>query len=163
MAQDLHVYQIYIASQPDEVWAAITQSEWTSRYFHATSYVEPPAAGRGFRTVIADGRDAVEGLILEMSPPREGRPGRFVQTWHVLYDAELAAEAPGTVEWTVESAGEGLTRVRLVHRGLAESPRTSAEVEDGWVWVLDSLKSVLETGSGLPRIAAPEAAPVRTG
>jgi uncharacterized protein YndB with AHSA1/START domain len=163
MAQDLHVYQIYIASHPDEVWAAITQSEWTSRYFHATSYVEPPVAGRAFRTVIADGRDAIEGLIVEMSPPTEGHPGRFVQTWHVLYDAELAAEAPGTVEWTVESAGEGLTRVRLVHRGLAQSPRTSAEVEDGWVWVLDSLKSVLETGTGLPSITAPEAAPVRTG
>ena len=161
MAQDLHVYQIYIASQPDEVWAAITRSEWTSRYFHATSYVEPPVAGHAFRTVIADGRDAIEGLILEMSPPAEGRPGRFVQTWHVLYDVELAAEPPGTVEWTVESAGEGLTRVRLVHRGLAESPRTAAEVEDGWVWVLDSLKSVLETGTDLPRIAAPEAAPVR--
>ena len=170
VAKDLHVYQIYIASHPAQVWAAITQSEWTARYFHATSYVERPVAGRAFRTVIADGRDAIEGRILEMSPPEEGRPGRFVQTWHVLYDAELAAEAPGTVEWTVEAAGEGLTRVRLVHQGLAGSPRTFAAVEDGWVWVLNSLKSVLETGTGLPsltapeaRITAPEATTVRTG
>ena len=55
------------------------------------------------------------------------------------------------MEWTVEAAGEGLTRVRLVHAGLEQSPRTAAEVQDGWVWVLDALKTVLETGSSLPR------------
>ena len=153
MSKAAHVYQIYIAATPMQVWAAITESEWTSRYFHATSYVEPPVARRSFRTVIADGRDAIDGMIIEMVPPSDGGVGRFVQTWHVLYDVELAAEPPGVVEWSVESAGAGLTCVRLIHRGLADSPRTSADVEEGWVWVLDSLKSVLETGSPLPPIS----------
>jgi hypothetical protein len=86
------------------VWRAITDSEWTKRYFHSTSFVEPPVAGAAYRTVLADGRDAVEGIIEEMTPPRPGQSGRFVQTWHVLYDPALAAEPPGRVEWTVESA-----------------------------------------------------------
>jgi hypothetical protein len=100
--------------------------------------------------VTADGRDAVEGVIEEMTPPGEGQPGRFVLTWHVLYDAALSAEPPGRVEWTVEAVGPGLTRVRVVHGDLAFSPLTWAHVKDGWVWIIDALKTLLETGHPLP-------------
>jgi uncharacterized protein YndB with AHSA1/START domain len=160
MAGTAHVYQIFIAAQPEAVWQAITDSEWTKRYFHATSFVEPPSPGAAYRTVLADGGDAVEGLVEEMTPPKDGEPGRFVQTWHVLYDASLSAEPPGRVEWTVEGVGEGLTRVRLVHGDLAYSPLTWAHVKDGWVWILDGLKTLLETGRPLPSpaVLAPESA-----
>jgi hypothetical protein len=33
----------------------------------------------------------------------------------------MSAEPAGRVEWLVEPAGEGLTRVRLVHSGLEHS------------------------------------------
>lgn len=145
-----HVYQVHVAATPDQVWRALTDSDWTRRWLHGTSFVEPPRPGAAYRTVTRDGGDAVEGTIEEMTPPADGRPGRLVQTWHVLYDVELAAEPPGRVEWTVEAVGEGLTRVRLVHGDLAFSPRTWESVRDGWVWVLDALKTVLETGRELP-------------
>jgi uncharacterized protein YndB with AHSA1/START domain len=151
MAITAHVYQIYIAAPADRVWEAITESEWTEQYFHSTRFVEPPVAGQAYRTVISGaGRDAVDGLIEEMTPPRGETPGRFVQTWHILYDAALCAEPPGRVEWTVEPLGGDLTRVRLVHGDLAGSPLTWEHVKDGWVWVLDSMKTVLETGRTLP-------------
>jgi uncharacterized protein YndB with AHSA1/START domain len=151
MAITAHVYQIFIAAPPEQVWAAITDSEWRRRYFHTSSFVEPPQAGQPYRTVKADGGDAVEGVIEEMQPPGAGRPGRFVQTWRVLYDAAMAEEPPSRVEWTVEAAGDDLTRVRLVHGDLASSPLTWASVKDGWVWVLDAMKTLLETGKSLPR------------
>jgi len=115
MVGTAHVYQIDIAATPEEVWRAITDSEWTKRYFHSTSFVAPPVAGAAYRTATADGRDAVEG--------------------------------------TVEGVGKGLTRVRLVHGDLAYSPLTWAHVKDGWVWIIDALKTLLETGRSLP---APE-------
>ncbi len=152
MSITAHVYQIYINADADRVWSGITESEWKRRYFHGTSYAEGPVAGARYRTVTADGRDAVDGVIEVMEPPAPGRPGRFVQTWHVLYDAAMAEEPPSRVEWTVEQVGEGLTRVRLVHGDLAFSPLTWANVKDGWVWVLDALKTVLETGRTLPRV-----------
>jgi uncharacterized protein YndB with AHSA1/START domain len=152
MTVTAHVYQIYINADADLVWAGITQSEWKKKYFHGTAYVEGPVAGARFRTMTSDGRDAIDGVIEEMSPPAPGQPGRFVQTWHVLYDADLAAEPPSRVEWTIEQVGDRLTRVRLVHGDLASSPLTWANVKDGWVWVLDALKTVLETGRTLPRI-----------
>jgi uncharacterized protein YndB with AHSA1/START domain len=150
MAITAHVYQIYIAADADQVWAAITDSDWTERYFHTTRFVEPPVAGQRYRTVITGGGDAVEGMVEELTPPGAGTPGRLVQTWHVLYDAALAAEPPGRVEWTVEQVGDRLTRVRLVHGDLAGSPLTWAHVKDGWVWILDGMKTLLETGRALP-------------
>ncbi|MEZ5094059.1 SRPBCC domain-containing protein [Nocardioides sp.] len=153
MAITAHVYQIFIAADADRVWTAITDSEWTEQYFHSTRFVEPPTAGQGYRTVVMpEGRDSVDGVVEEMTPPGDGTPGRFVLTRRVLYDAALAAEPPSRVEWTVEQVGEGLTRVRLVHGDLAGSPLTWAHVKDGWVWVLDGLKTLLETGRTLPAV-----------
>jgi uncharacterized protein YndB with AHSA1/START domain len=152
MSLTAHVYQIYIGATPEQVWSAITESEWTRRYFHTTEFVERPQLGRPYRTVGADGRLAIDGIIEEMQPPTDQTPGRFVQTWHTLYDPELSDEPPSLVEWTVEDAGEGLTLVRLVHSNLEQSPRTWENVKDGWVWILDSMKTLLETGHSLPRV-----------
>ena len=152
-----HVYQIYISATSEQVCAAITESEWTRRYFHNTEFVEPPQPGKPYLTVVGDGRPAVDGFIEEMQPPTEGRPGRFVQTWHTRYDPELEREPASRLEWTVESAGEGLTRVRLVHGNLEQSPLTWENVKDGWVSILNSMKTLLETGQPLPRVRDDEA------
>ena len=127
MAITAHVYQVYVAATPQQVWAAVTDSEWTRRWFHGTSFVEPPGPGQPYRTV-KHGRQPTPSTatIEEMVPPTDGAPGRFVQTWHVLYDAAMAQEPPSRVEWTIEAAGDGLTRVRLVHGDLAFSPLTWA-------------------------------------
>jgi uncharacterized protein YndB with AHSA1/START domain len=159
MSFPAHIYQIYIAATPEQVWAAITESEWTRRYFHTTEFVAPPMQGKPYLTVRADGRPAVDGLIEEMQPPTDARPGRFVQTWHTRYDPELEREPPSRVEWTVEHAGEQLTRVRLVHDNLEQSPLTWENVRDGWVWILNSMKTLLETGQPLPRVRDDEAIP----
>ena len=156
MSLPAHVYQVYIAATPEQVWAAITESEWTRRYFHTTSFVEPLQRGKLYRTVGADGRPAIEGMIEEMEPPAEESPGRFVQTCHTLYDTALEQEPPSSVEWTIENAGDGLTRVRLVHGNLDQSPMTWENVRDGWVWILDSMMTLLETGHPLPRVRADE-------
>ena len=145
-----HVHQLYIAATPEQVWRAITDSEWTKRYFFGTVFDRPPEAGKPYRTILPDGTNGTDGMIEEMQPPVDGQPGRFVLTWHTLYDAALAEEPPSRVEWTVEAAGEGLTRVRLVHGDLAGSPLTWANTRTGWPWVLDGLKTVIETGHSLP-------------
>jgi hypothetical protein len=54
----------------------------------------------------------------------------------------------------IDSVGDGLTRLRLEHGDLAMSPLTWANVKDGWVYVLDGLKTVIETGESLPPITA---------
>jgi uncharacterized protein YndB with AHSA1/START domain len=149
MAAARHQYEIYIRATPEQVFAAIVDPAFTRQYFHGTAFDRPPAQGERYRTSRADGSPAVDGQIEVLDPPR-----RLVMTWHTLYDAELAAEPVSRVEWQVEPAGEGLTRLRLVHGDLARSPKTWASVEHGWVWILDSMKTLLETGSALPPVAA---------
>jgi uncharacterized protein YndB with AHSA1/START domain len=140
------VYQIFIKSDPEAVWQAITDPGFTRRYFHQTAFEHADAAGSPFRYVLPDGTDAVVGDVEEIEPPR-----RLVMTWRVMYDAAMSEEPPSRVEWLVDAAGDGLTRVKVVHGDLSRSPLTWASVKDGWVWVLDGLKTLVETGESLPR------------
>jgi uncharacterized protein YndB with AHSA1/START domain len=149
MANTKHVYQIFIKATPEAVWDAIIEPSWTRRYFHGTAFDSPPVKGEPYRTNMGDGRPAVDGVIEELDPPN-----RLVMTWHVLYDAAMSEEPPSRVEWIVEPMGEGLTRLRLEHGDLAFSPLTWANVKDGWVYVLDGLKTVIETGESLPPLTA---------
>jgi len=154
-----HRYRVFIKATPEQVWQGIVDPAFTRRYFHGTEFLEPPTAGQGYRTVIARGTDgerpAVEGVVEEADPPH-----RLVITWRVLYDAAMAEEPPSRVEWTITPAGDDLTRLDVVHGDLARSPLTWASVKDGWVWILDSLKTLLETGDPLPAASDDSASPL---
>ena len=150
MSAPRHVYQIHIRATAEEVWQALTDPAFTRQYFHRTAIESTFTPGGPWRMTLPDGKEAVCGVIEEADPPR-----RLVMTWHVLYDAAMAEEPPGRVEWLLTENGEGVTRVTTVHRDLGRSPLTSASVADGWHWVLDSLKSLLETGTALDGEEAP--------
>lgn len=141
---DYH-YQRFVRATPEELFAAISTPEGILRWWHATTYAAPLVEGVSYESVLGDGRVATRGRVLRLEAPY-----RLVQTWQPVYSEDLASEPAGTLEWTVERAGEGLSRLRLAHVGLSGSPRTADNVRDGWEWVLDNLKSVLETGQQLP-------------
>jgi hypothetical protein len=63
----------------------------------------------------------------------------------------MAEEPPSRVEWILRPANADgtVTRVTLRHLDLGMSPLTSDNVAVGWVGVLESMKSLLETGEGL--------------
>ena len=140
-----HQYRVFIKAPVDRVFHALVDPASTRRYFHGTAFDAPPVEGQPFRTSLADGRAAVDGVIERFEPPH-----RFVHTWHVRYAPELAAEPASRVAWTLTEAAPGLTRVDLVHDGLDASPRTSENVREGWIWIVDALKTLLETGEDLP-------------
>ncbi len=150
-----HVYQRYVRATLDTVWQALVYPSMTSQYFHGTAFTAPPAAGEPFRTTLPDGSTAVDGLILQCTAPHV-----LSHTWHTRYDPDLEAEPPSRVTWTLTDAGEHIVHLRLVHDQLAFSPLTWANVKDGWVYILDGLKTLVETGTPLPaRTRAVEAAP----
>jgi uncharacterized protein YndB with AHSA1/START domain len=154
MAAPRHVFRIHIRATPEEVWQAITDPEFTRQYFHHTAFESTLEPGSPMRFVMADGTDAVVGEIEEVDPPH-----RLVMTWRALYDAAMADEPSSRVEWQLDDGGEGVTQVTTIHRDLAMSPVTSVSVGTGWIWILDSMKSLLETGAPLPG-SEPELAPV---
>jgi uncharacterized protein YndB with AHSA1/START domain len=144
-----HVYEIFVHAPIERVWDALLDPEYTRQYFHGTTFVTDRQPGSSYRNVLPGDRDAVEGVIELIEPPH-----RLVMTWHVLYDAALAAEPPGRVEWRLAAANdEGtVTRVTLRHGDLAVSPLTWEHVRLGWVEILDGFKTLLETGHPMPAV-----------
>jgi hypothetical protein len=69
--------------------------------------------------------------------------------WRSLYDPELAAEPPTRVTWEIERQPGGVTRLTVVHDDLERAPKTAEHVSGGWMFVLSSLKTLLETGFSL--------------
>jgi uncharacterized protein YndB with AHSA1/START domain len=141
----MHVYQTFIRASAEDVWRAITDPTFTQRYFHRTTFESSLERGAPFRMVLPDGRDAVVGEIEVVEPNH-----RLVMTWRFLYDAALAEERPSRVEWVLTEGDAGVTKVTTIHRDLGASPLTSAKVADGWTWVLQSMKTLVETGEPLP-------------
>ncbi len=101
-----HVYQIYIAATPEQVWTAITDSEWTRRYFHSTAYAEPlSTAGPTVRWSPTDGRLSTASSRRCSHPPwaaldalsTPGTPS-MTQTWQKNLQAEWNGPSSGPVK-----------------------------------------------------------------
>ena len=145
-----HIYEIFIRAPRERVWNALIDPEFTTQYFHGTRFESSFEPGARFvNRIVEQDRPAADGTIEVFDPPE-----RLVYTWHVLYDAEMAEEPPGRVEWTLTPATEdgSVTRVTMRHGDLAMSPKTWESVRVGWVGILDSMKTLLETGEPLPAV-----------
>jgi len=135
------VYQLFIKATPEQVWDAITKSEFTTRYFYA-SRVEIENGRR--RAYGPNGELWGDSAILEEDPPR-----RLVHEWQGLYDPEFAAEEASRVTWEIEPQDGGVTKLTLIHDQLEGAPKTAESVAGGWAFVLSGLKTLLETGEPL--------------
>jgi uncharacterized protein YndB with AHSA1/START domain len=154
------VYHLYVKAEPEAIWNALTRSEWTDRYgYRGRAHYElvPGGAYRAYATdeMRAQGAPEVviEGEVIEADPPR-----RLVQTWHALFDPDIAAEPATRLTIELEDAQylSGVTRLTLTQE-FDGAPTTAAivggavpEMGGGWAFVLSDLKTLLETGNALP-------------
>jgi uncharacterized protein YndB with AHSA1/START domain len=144
-AQTTQVYSVFVRATPKELWDAITKPEFTSKYFYGSvieSTWEPGSPYTGWSSDRA--QQYVEGEVIEASPPQ-----KLVTTWRALYDPETAAEPFSRVTWEIEPAGEGVTKLTVIHDELEAAPKTAENVAGGWSYVLSGLKTLLETGEPL--------------
>jgi uncharacterized protein YndB with AHSA1/START domain len=139
--QTTQVYQVFIKATPEQIWEAITNPEFTEKYFYA-SRIEF-ADGRR-RSWGPDGSVWGDEAILTEDPPR-----RLVHEWRSQYDPDLAAEETSRVSWEIEPQDGGVSRLTVVHDQLEGAPKTAASVSGGWMFVLSGLKTLLETGAPL--------------
>jgi uncharacterized protein YndB with AHSA1/START domain len=137
------VYELFIKASPERVWDAITQPEFTVKYFHGVRIEFTPEQRTSGS---ADGSETWdENAVLEWDPPH-----RLSHEWRSFYDPELAAEEKSRVTWEIEPQDGGFSKLTVIHDRLEGAPKTAASVSGaGWMMVLSGLKSVLETGEGL--------------
>jgi uncharacterized protein YndB with AHSA1/START domain/DNA-binding transcriptional ArsR family regulator len=142
-----HVVTTFIKAKPDTVWRALTESDFTVKYYYRSTVESDWRAGSRYRYAI-DGETAIEGEIVEADRPR-----RLVMTFSAVWDPAVAADAPTRLTWELEDAAPGVTRLTVVHGGFEGETETFRQVTGGWSWILAGLKSLLETGEALPRRA----------
>ena len=82
-------------------------------------------------------------------------PKRLVYSWDAC-SPDAKHERPSRVTFDLEPRGN-VIKLTVVHDDFEEGSKTIRDISGGWPMVLASLKTLLETGRGLP-IDPPSAA-----
>src|SRR5262249_51237414 len=156
MEKPSFVYTTYIRTTPEELWQALTDPEFTERYWgnrlesdwHVGSTVSFVHNG-----VVVE--DAAQ-VVLEANPPHPlsyrwntFRAG-WAEWWGISeeFRGKVAGEPRSTVAFTIEAA-DGLVKLTVVHDGFEPGSIVLESVSGGWPKVISSLKTMLETGTAV--------------
>jgi len=133
------VFEIYIRTTPERLWAAITDPETVKKYHFGAGLESDWTPGSRFEMTHAGvSGPLLEGENLEVDPPR-----RLVQSQVALWSDDAKAEGTSRVTWEIEPVGDSC-RLTVTHDQMREG--ASAELYGGWPMVLSGLKTWLETG-----------------
>jgi uncharacterized protein YndB with AHSA1/START domain len=136
------VFEIYIRTTPERLWAAITDPEVRARYQFGAHVRSDWTSGSSYQ-VVHDGAPyaLIEGQNLEIDPPQ-----RLVQSYQAVWDDDIPAEGTSRVTWEIEPFGDSC-RLTVTHDQL--SPDADPHLYGGWPMILSGLKTWLETGQEL--------------
>jgi uncharacterized protein YndB with AHSA1/START domain/DNA-binding transcriptional ArsR family regulator len=135
------VFEIYIKTTPERLWAAITDNEMREKYNFGVGVVSDWTTGSSYQGVHPRGGAIAEGENLDVDPPR-----RLVQSFNALWSGDVRAEGTSRVTWEIEPVGDSC-RLVVTHGELRES--VNDEIYGGWPQILSGLKTLLETGESL--------------
>jgi uncharacterized protein YndB with AHSA1/START domain len=143
MASSRFVYVTYIRTTPEELWRALTDPEFTRRYWCETAHESEWKPGSSWRVMIPDGRVADSGEVVEVEPHR-----RLVLKWRNEFKPELRAEGYSRLTYELEPQGSSV-KLTVIHEMDKPESKFIEAVSNGWPMILASLKSLLETGEPL--------------
>lgn len=156
VSTDPFVYTTYLRTTPDQLWTALTDPAFTTRYW-GVALTSDWTVGSTVAWEFAGARMAEpEQLVLESD-----RPWRLSYRWHAVTPeflaaieadpeegARIAAEPLSVVTFEVEQLGDQV-RLTVTHGGFEPDSLIRDGVSQGWPSILASLKSLLETGEPL--------------
>ncbi len=132
-------YTIFIAKRATEVWSGLTEKKIIDRYYMAPVHtLELKKGGK-----ISYGGDAelITGTITELEVPKT-----LVHTFKFV-----GSEDPETrVAYEIKPIGDSMCSLTISHTGFEVGDQAFADITGGWPVIASSLKTVLETGHGLP-------------
>ena len=149
------VYATYIRTTPEKLWEALTNGDFTEKYWMGFRFEGELKAGGRMRILPPKGEEHLgdhAGEVLECEPFR-----KLVYTWNQKDKdrPEVTKKRKGLSRVTYELKPMGdQVRLRLIHENLLpedinRDPNTFQGVNNGWPAVLSSLKSLLETGQAI--------------
>jgi uncharacterized protein YndB with AHSA1/START domain len=99
----------YIRTTPDELWAALTDSEFMKQYWFGNHCESEWTAGSAWKMVYPDGRVVDTGEIIEAERPR-----RLVIRWRHQHKPELKAEGESYCTMELEPNGSAV-KLAITH------------------------------------------------
>jgi len=160
MDKPTFVYTTYISTTPERLWQALTDPAFTGRYWGATFATDWRTGSPMTWDMLGLRFESPEQVVLESDPPR-----RLSYSWHTFTPelmaslnlseeagARLAAESRSKVSFDIEPLGD-VCKLTVVHDGFDEGSTAASMVSLGWPRILSDLKTLLETGETMPRVA----------
>ena len=142
MSKTEFVYTTYIETSAEKLWQALTDGDFTERYWFGHRVASDWKEGSTYRFA-KQGTPTIEGKVLISDPPR-----RLAYTWDPC-SAEAKRERISRVTFDLEPRGK-VVKLTVIHDELNEAGVTFRNISGGWPMVIASLKSLLETGESLP-------------
>jgi uncharacterized protein YndB with AHSA1/START domain/biotin operon repressor len=135
------VFETFIRTTPQRLWEAITDPRTRARFQFGAHVESDWTAGSAYRVVHDRAGGLIEGENLEVDPP-----WRLVQTYHAIWDDDVAGQGTSRVTWQIEQVGDSC---RLVVRHDQLDADADPHLYGGWPMILSGLKTWLETGTEL--------------
>jgi len=144
MSDPKFVYVTYIRATPEAIWDALTRPEIQRQFWYGVHQESEWKTGASWTMYMPDGRVADQGEILEAERPR-----KIVIKWRNEFRPELKDCGDTRCTYEIVPAGE-VTKLTIVHEATAAGQAMIDAVSQGWPMILSGLKTLLETGQGLP-------------
>jgi DNA-binding transcriptional ArsR family regulator/uncharacterized protein YndB with AHSA1/START domain len=131
--------QTFIRCTQDALWAALTEADKMAAYHFACNVVQGnPATGQATAFILPNGQAMLRQVTTAMDPK-----SRIAMTFEPLF---MGPDAPAShMVYLIEAQGDQC-KLTIEHYDMAPGQEGFAE---GWARLAASLKSYLETGTGL--------------
>jgi uncharacterized protein YndB with AHSA1/START domain len=142
MSKPEFVYTTYIETSADRLWQALTDGDFTERYWFGHRVTSDWKVGSPYKFE-KQGAPSIEGKVIASEPFK-----RLAYTWDSC-SPEAQRESTSRVTFDLEPRGN-VVKLTVTHDNLDEGGKTLRDISGGWPMVIASLKSLLETGQPLP-------------
>jgi len=149
MSKPEFVYTAYIETTAEKLWQALTDGDFTERYWFGHRVTSDWKTGSLYQFT-RQGEAILQGKVLVSDPPK-----RLAYSWNCC-SPDAQDERTSRVTFDLEPRGK-VIKLTVTHDELDERGVTLRNISAGWPMVIASLKSVLETEHVLD-IAPPTAA-----
>jgi uncharacterized protein YndB with AHSA1/START domain len=143
MADSRFVYVTYIRTTPEKLWQALTDPEFTRRFWSECWQESEWKTGTSWRLMIPGGRVGDSA-----PPPPRDPPRRLVVSWRNEFNPEMREEGYSRMTYELEKQGASV-KLTVIHEIDWPGSKLIEAVSGGWPLILASLKSLLETGEPL--------------
>ena len=138
VADGTAVFEVFIKTTPERLWAAITDPAERAKYSFGVETHSSWEEGATYTSAVPGVVDIAAGENVTVEPPR-----LLVQTFNALWSEDVRAQPTTRVTWEIEPVGTSC-RLTVVHDQLP--PDANSELYGGWPMILSGLKTLLETG-----------------